>query len=203
MKPNIITALVLAAASVASYARAETTDATPAASPSTPPPAVSTAAGEVRTSNQIVYVPQLPSAQELTNAAYAQGVAIDKIADNGSQISVTYKLTNGQINSVTYQMLPAAQAGASQTVVIPTSPAPAVVYQPQPAPRVVYYYPESSYYPDYAYYPDRYWYSPISLSLGFGYGYYGGYRGHAGYYGHGGFRGGGYHGGGGGHHFHR
>lgn len=199
MKTIIVTSLLIGAMSFAPGMRAAAATDAPVA-PTTPPPAVSPFAGQISAPNQIVYVPQLPTAQELTNAGNAQGLAIEQIAETGSQISVTYKSGSGQTNTVTYQVLPNAQPGTSQTVVIPTTPAPTVVYQP--AQRVVYYYPaRSDYYSDYGYYPDRYWYSPVSLSLGFGFGYYGGYRSHVGFRSMGGYRGhGGYNGGHGYHH---
>jgi hypothetical protein len=204
MKPIIATILVFTTTALPWQLSAQNAEQ-PGNGPTTPPPSVAPLASEAPAPSQVVYVPQLPTAQELTNAASAQGVEVIAIADDRSQVTVTYKLKNGQTNTVGYQLLPAAQAGANQTVVLPTTPAPAVVYQTAAAPRVVYY-TRPSYYPDYVYYPSRYWYSPVSLSLGIGLGYYGGYyggyRGRVGGY-YGGHGHGGHWGGGHGHYRHR
>ncbi|MEO5961770.1 MAG: hypothetical protein ABIR80_21875 [Opitutaceae bacterium] len=120
---------------------------------------------------QIVYTPQLPSAADLTNAAAAQGLTVERIVQTGNQVIAFYRNTNGQAFTVAYQPLPPTAVGQNPApaVVVTQQPAPAVVYRP--APRVVYY----DDYPDYSY--PRYWYPPISLSFGFGYGrgyYHGG-----------------------------
>lgn len=187
MKTKILLPFVFAAALAVTGARAGAADdpsAAPAATPApadteatTPAPAVS-----MPTPNQILYVPRLPSAQELANAAAAQKVGIEQMLQTSAQITVVYKYANGQTNVVAYQLLPTAN------VAQPT-PAPKVVYRTAP-PRVVYY-SDPYWAPSYAYYPDYYWYPPVSLSLGFGYGWGGHF--------HGGYRGG-FHGGHGGHH---
>ena len=145
--------------------------------------------------NQTIYVPRLPSAQELSNAAaQQQGMSIDRIEKTDSQVTVVYKFTNGQTNTVAYELLPAAN-GAPVTGpaprVVTTTPPPTIVYRSSP--RVVYY--SDPYYSPYAYYPDYYW-PPFSLSLGLGYVWHGGYHGgwhgdHDGWHGghHGGWHG--------------
>jgi hypothetical protein len=125
--------------------------------------------------SQVIYSPRLPTPAELTNAATAQGVTIARIEQSTSQVTVTYQLANGQTNVVSYQLLPAAGSAVATT-----TPPPTVV---ETAPRVVYYEPAYGYYP--AYYPG-YWYPPVSVRLGFGYGFRGGYGFHGGYF-HGGF----------------
>jgi len=185
MKTNILTPFVLAAALASGVGAkaAMTDDSTPASMPA--------AGAALPAPNQTVYVPRLPSAQELANAAAGQqGVAIDRIEQTASQVTVVYKLPNGQTNAVAYQLLPAAASAPTQTpgaptqtLVTPTTPAPTVVYQT--APRAVYYSdPSPYYYSSDGYYPSYYWYPPVALSLGFGYGYF-----------HGGFHGGFHHGG--------
>lgn len=176
MKTNLVSAFVLAALFPLSGAWAQTAAASAASNPT-----VATAAAPAP--NQIVYSPRLPSATELTNAAAAQGLTVEKIEQSDAQVTAFYKNSTGQTNIVSYQLLPATSAPAANapTVIMPTTPAPTVV---QPAPSVVYYEPAyrygyaPGYYPayDYGYYP------PVSLSLGFG------FRG-----GHGGFRGGFHH----------
>ena len=92
-----------------------------------------------------------------------------------------------------------AQGSSSTTVVVP--PAYGYPYNGYSYPYYDgYAYPYYGYgYPYYGYYSPYWWYP--SVSIGFGFGYYGGYYGH-GYYGHGGYYGGhgGYHGGHGGGH---
>jgi hypothetical protein len=148
--------------------------------------------------NQMVYSPRLPSAAELTNAASAQGLTIDKIVQSASQMTVVYRTASGQTNTVAYMLLPSsgnASAGAPAsaapvvTVAAPSTPAPQVVYAQAPASEVVYYSAAPAYYDPY-YYPAYYspWYAPVALSVGFGFGYHGGFY-HGGYY-----HGGGWHG---------
>ncbi|MEO6005849.1 MAG: hypothetical protein ABIZ04_25740 [Opitutus sp.] len=172
MKTKIATAFLLAIGAVLSTAIGQT--------PSTPAPSVSVAPrpddpSMAVTPNQIVYAARLPTAQELTDAASARGTMINRIEQTGSQITVSYQLGNGQVNVVSYQLLPAA--GAAPTTAVVTTPPPTVVYVPSQ--RVVYYDPVRTYDP-------WYWYPPVSLSIGLGFrgGYYGG--GHfRGGYGHG------------------
>jgi hypothetical protein len=139
--------------------------------------------------NQIIYAPRLPSAAELSSAAAAQGLSIDKIDQTGSQITVVYRLNNGQLNVVSYQLLPTTDNAAATVPTAPQvveappapsySPSTTVVYAPPPPPQVVYYEE-----PVYYRYPS-YWYPPVSFRLGLGFhsgGYHGSYRGS--YHGH-------------------
>ena len=122
---------------------------------------------------QIVYTPQLPSAAEITSAATAQGLTVERIVQTQNQVVAFYRNASGQTSNVAYQsLLPAGTAAAPAATphVVVTSPPPTVVYQPAP-PRVVYYdYP--------SYYYSRPWYPPVSFSFGLGY--------HRGYHHHGG-----------------
>ena len=127
--------------------------------------------------NEVVYVPQLPSAAELSKAAAAQNVTIAQIDQTNSQVTVTYKYSNGAVNTVSYQPLANAENGTA--VPMPSSPAPAatagttVVYTTTTAPAPAYYY-DYPYY-GYGYYPWG-WYPPVSIGLGFGF-HGGGFRG--------------------------
>jgi hypothetical protein len=147
--------------------------------------------------NQIVYLPQLPAAADLAKAAPSQGVTIAQITQTSDQLTVVYKLTNGQTNAVQYRLLSAMDASApvpasAVGVPVPSTPGPAVAIA-APSTAVVYTSPA----PAYPYYNDPYyygpWYGPIGVSLGFGWGWHGGggwgWRG-------GGWRGGGWRGGG-------
>lgn len=147
------------------------------ATPSSPAPAVDTV--NAPAASQFVYTPRLPSAAELTNVAAAQGLAIDKIVQTESQMTVVYRSSNGQTNTVAYMLLPAAGAAStSSTTVVAANPAPRVVYT-EAAP--VYYY-DPFYYPSYYAGP---WYGPVSVNVGWGFGFHGGGGGWRG-----GFRGG-------------
>lgn len=131
--------------------------------------------------DQVIYSPRLPSAEELTHAASAQNRKIDRIEQTSSEVKVVYRFSNGQIETVSYQLLPADDGGSGGIPVsAPTTPPPpppttTVVYAPAPAP--VYYYPD--------YYPWWGWYPPVSLRVGVGFGYHHGWGGY-----HGGWRGG-------------
>lgn len=138
---------------------------------------------------QIVHTPQLPSAAEITNAAAAQGLTVERIVQTSNQVIAFYRHASGETSNVAYQSLPPAGTSTNPAApnvvvtsppnVVVASPPPTVVYQQ--APRVVYYDYPSYYYP-------RVWYPPVSFSFGLGY--------HRGYHG-------GYHGGYGGRHHHR
>jgi hypothetical protein len=149
-----------------------------AASPSAPQPSIvapTVASPTAVTPNQIVYAQRLPGITELTNAAAAQGITIDKIEQTSTQITAVYRYANGQTNIVAYLLLPTAGTAAIP-VPAPSTPPPAVVYDT--APRVVYYDESYGYGP--AYYP-YYWYPPVAFRVGLGfnyhYGYHGGYGG--------------------------
>jgi len=137
------------------------------------------------TPNQIVYAQRLPSVTELTNAAAAQGLTIEKIEQTSAQITAVYRYGNGQINAVAYLLLPAAGAVASPVVTsvpTPSTPAPAVAYY-ESAPNAVYYNDSYGYWP--GYYP-YYWYPPVSFRVGLGfnyhYGFHGGFGGYRGFH---------------------
>jgi hypothetical protein len=161
------------------------------ATPTTPAPAVQAAqvpqqpqpaqsvTQAAPTPNQVIYAPRLPSPNELTSAASAQGLTVEQINQTSNQVTVIYRNGSGQTNTVAYQLLPTAGA-APTTVVAPTAP-PTVIYRT--VPTTVYYDTYDPYWP-------RYYYPPVSLSLGFGFyhgwgGFHGGYRG--------GWHGGGHH----------
>ncbi|HVW20807.1 MAG TPA: hypothetical protein VHC86_06290 [Opitutaceae bacterium] len=131
------------------------------------------------TPTEVVYVPQLPTAADLTKAAQAQNVTIERIDQTASQVTAVYKYSNGQESTVSYQPLSAA---GSAGVPVPATAAPATTTS-----TVVYTTP--GYY-DYAPYPYYYpwgWYSPVVVGVGFGFhgGYHGGFRGgfHGGFHG--------------------
>ncbi len=172
MKKITTTAILAAGFFVAAVSFADSTGPAPAPAPT-----------------EIDYVNQLPNPNDLVNTGVPEGAKVSKIVETGSDITVTYSYSNGQIRAVTYRLLPAAGSSAtSPTVAASTTPTPStsapavvcadaspapVVYE-QPAP--VYYYPAYGYY-----YP---WYSPVSIGIGFrgGWGFRSGWGG--------GFRGG-------------
>lgn len=131
--------------------------------------------------SQTVYTPQLPSPAELTAAAAAQGLTVERIVQTSTQLIAFYRNASGQAVTVAYQSLPPAVAAATTSTVpapaprvVVVSPPPAVVYET--APRVIYYEPSPYYYPGI-------WYPPVSFSFGFGYRSF-----HGGGYHRGGFR---------------
>jgi hypothetical protein len=181
MKIKILSVFLTAAGLLATGATAQVT--TPTRAPVVTSDAPSTV-------NRVIYSPRLPSANELSNVAAAQGLSVERIDQTDSQITATYRSSNGQLSTVSYQLLPNGSDATATTVV--TTPAPNVVYT-SPAPRVVYRTaPSYYYYNDPFFYPwgGYGYYSPVSVSLGFGFGH--GYYGGRGYY-HGGYHGG-YHG---------
>jgi hypothetical protein len=160
---------LIAMALLAAGARAaDQSPANTVSMPSSPAPQMAPAAAP--TPNQIVYTPRLPSATELTNAAAAQGLTVERLEQTANQIVAVYRTSSGQINTVAYQTLPPSNGSASAQVVTPSAP-PVIVYE-QPAPRPVYYYDDPVYYPGV-------WYPPVALSFGFGFGHRfgGGFRG--------------------------
>ncbi len=195
-----IAAFALSGLTVSAFAQAGTV--TNAAAPSTEaPPAQFNA--PTPAPNQIVYRASLPSPQEISNAASAQGLTVEQINQSAGQVVAVYKTKNGQTMTVAYALLPTAggaayaQAGSPsgvspQTVAaVEYAPAGTVVSTGSPASTTVVY--TDPYYYDAAYSPWYYgygWgYPGIALGIGFG-GYYShGYY-HGGYY-----RGGYYHGG--------
>jgi hypothetical protein len=162
MKSKLLSIFVLAAGLAAVGARAQTVP--------TPAPVLDTPAAPEP--SQVVYAPRLPSAVELTNVAAAQGLGVEKIVQTSSQITVVYRSASGQTNTVAYQLLPTASTPAA--AVVAATP-PRVVYV-QPAPR---YYYDPFYDPFYAptYYGNP-WLVPVSLNLGWSWGYRGYHGGH-------------------------
>ena len=180
MKTRFVFAIVSSTLVFALGAHAQSNNpvvVSPSSAPS-PSAAPTVAPATAITPNQIVYAQRLPSVTELTNAATAQGLTIDRIEQTSTQITAVYRYGNGQINAVAYLLLPAAGAAANPNpVVTPTTPAPVVAYEATP--RVVYY--DDYYWP--GYYP-YYWYPPVAFRVGLGFNYHYGFHG-----GLGGFRG--------------
>jgi len=58
--------------------------------------------------SQIVYAARLPSPVELSNAAAAQGLTVERIEQTEHPNIGVYKFPNGQTSTVAYQLLPAA-----------------------------------------------------------------------------------------------
>jgi len=177
MKTKLYACLVLSSVLVAGSARAQSAPATvPAPAPAQPAatPGEPTVPAAV---NQTVYGQRLPTVDELSNAAAAQGLTVVRIEKTATQITATYRYPNGQTNTVAYLLLSGRSAAPAQ-VVSPTSPPPPTVYYYNTAPaRVVYYddYVPAAYYYGYP----RYWYPSFSVGVGLGYrsgGYYGGHR---------------------------
>lgn len=166
MKTNIPALLVFGTTLLGSVAVAQTV--APAAPASAP-------AASALVPSQTIFLSRLPSPVELTNAASAQGLTIERIEQSNAVVTVVYKYSDGQTKTVAYQMLPVAGTTSPAPVVVaaPTTIVPSTVYY-ESAPRV--------YYDDYYYPYARGWYPPVSLNLGLGF-----YRGGYGFRGGGGF----------------
>jgi len=135
---------------------------------STPTPLPPAAPAPAGVPNQVVYAPRLPTPTELSNAAAAQGMMLERIEQTPTQVIAVFKHPQGITNTVSYQLLPPTGTTTTQ-VVVPAEP-PEVIYRR--APRVIYY----DDYPRYSPYP-YYWYPPFSMHLGIGHSYRrGGYR---------------------------
>lgn len=190
MKRPLLTIAILASFGVAAT-HAQTSGGTAVVQPSSPAPVVKSpppsdpaiAAPNPNEApprvTQTVYTPALPSAAELTQAAAAQGLTVERIVQTSSQLIAFYRNASGQPITVAYQTLPPAGAQPAAAPAAETAPRVVVVSPPQTvvyesAPRVIYY--------DSPYYYPRVWYPPVSLSFGFGYRSF-----HGGPY-HGGFR---------------
>lgn len=163
----ILIAVVLATALLTAGATAQP------ASPVPTEPAPATVSTQAPAPNQIIYLPQLPTAAALANAAVAQGVTVEQINQTNTQITVVYKYSNGQTNTICYQLLSAMQ----------TAPAPATAPTVAVPATTTVVYARPAYYYDPFYDPWWPWFAPVSVSLGFG------FHGGGGYY-HGGFHGG-------------
>jgi len=143
--------------------------------------------------SEVIYLPQLPTAADLSRAAAAQGQTVTRIEQGNGGVTASYTNASGQTMVVSYQLLPngasvapgappppatggpAPAYGQDQNQVVvtqPTSPAPTVVYNDASAYNPYAY----DYYPAYGYSP---WYPAIGLGIGWGWGYnygWGGYR---------------------------
>ena len=133
---------------------------------------------------EIIYLPQLPSAESLASSAQSQGIGIVSIRQVSGQELVTYHFASGPDSLIAYRVLPGGAATAAQPEAVagampaPSTPAPAGVYA---AAAPAYYY---SSYPNYSYgYP----YYPWGwYGVGFGGWYGGGWGGFRGGFGYGG-----------------
>ena len=160
---SYFTATALTAALFATGVLAQTSTPTPTPTPAAPPAVIMPA-----TPNEIIYLPRLPEPTELTNAAAAQGITVQQIAQSSGQVTVVYRYADGQMHTVAYQLLPTAgSAPATATAPVAVAGVPAapstVVYA---APAAVY--PAPYYYYDPFYYPWP-WYGPVSFRIGLGY----------------------------------
>jgi hypothetical protein len=154
MKTNLITILALSVTFLAGTVSAQTVSAT-----ATPVPAQPAATAPVAPApSQTVYTRRLPTAAELSAAAAAQGLTVERIEQSATVVTAVYRNANGQYTSVAYLPLPGTAPAA------PAQAAPPSTVYVETAPRVVYYED----YPPYYVYP-RYWYPPVSVGIGFGF----------------------------------
>lgn len=179
---NLILSAVFAAAVLTTGALAQT--APDASAPRAPAP------------DRIVYVPQLPTAGDLLNAGKAQGLTVSRIEQTSDSVSVAYASSTGQVTTVLYRPISAADEGSAPAApqapaapYAPAAPSAAPAAAPAAATTVVYTTPAYPYpygYP-YGYYNPWWDWAPVAVAVGFGLGWEGG---------HGWAHGGGFHGGG-------
>lgn len=157
------------------------------AQPAATPTAPVTATAPDRT----VFAPRLPTPAELTDIAAAQGLAIERIEQTATQVTVTTKSADGRLNTVLYQLLSSIGTVPAAAPVSVTTPA--VVPVATPTTVVVTNEPEVIYVPSRRYYSyDPLWvpwndFVPFAVGVGLGFtfhdhgGHYGHFRGHSGW----------------------
>lgn len=159
---TIIGTVALATAFLTTGMLAQTAAPQPPAAPQTT--AISPAS-PMPAPNSIIYVPRLPTPTELSQAAAAQNLSIQKIEQTSSRITVMYQHADGSTTTVAYELLATATAAPAPA---PTSTT--TVVRSPPA-RVIYTSP-SWYYGGYydPFWDPWPWYGgPVSVSLGLGY----------------------------------
>lgn len=149
--------------------------------------------------DEIIYLPQLPEPAELTSAAAAQRIAVERIIRTSAQEIVVYQGADGRPHTVAYRLLPGASGAPTAANPVPSVVPAAAATQPEnedvmavpAAPATVVYAAPT---PDYYYYDPFYypwpWYGSVFYGIGLGYGYYGGGYRHFGTPGHRHFSGG-------------
>ena len=169
----IITAVVLATALLATGPATQTSNQPPV-------PAAPAAPAMAPAPDAIIYLHQLPEPAELTNAAAAQGITVERITRTSAEVTVVYQGADRQVHTVAYQLLPVA--GGSPTAActtltavpapggFPTAACPVLTAIPTASPTVLYAAPTPAYYYDSSYYPWP-WLGSVSFSGGLGYRY--------------------------------
>lgn len=166
----IITAVVLATALLAAGPATQTSNQTPV-------PAAPAAPAMAPAPDAIIYLPQLPEPAELTNAAAAQGITVERITRTSAEVTVVYQGADGQVHTVAYQLLPTAggsptAASTAPTAVpagggFPTEASFVLTAVPAASPTVVYAAPPPAYYYASSYYPWP-WLGSVSFGGGLG-----------------------------------
>lgn len=160
--------IVPLALALTAAARAQSSEPTAAVStPTTPAPAVSSPSPAP---TRIIYVPRLPSANELSAAAAAQNMPIVRIEISSTEVTAVYQAAGAPATAVAYRLLQPATTEAPPTVVY--RPAPAAVYYEDYGPAYYYGYP--------GYYVFPHVRPGVSLRFGFGGHHYRGGHGHRG-----------------------
>jgi len=110
--------------------------------------AVALASPALWAAGQVVYLPQLPTADQLTQSASTEGRTIARIDQTGNQVTVVYNGANGQSDTVSYQLLPqATSAAGGQTYVPPPQAYAPPAPQSYAAPTMSYAPPAAAYAP--------------------------------------------------------
>lgn len=180
MNTKSVSFLALGAAALLGAASSIAADTVPAPASSAAAPVATAAAAEPEIvapavqPDRTIYSGQLPSVAQLTQTAQAQGLTIANISQTARDITVTYRLSNHSTRTISYQLLPeavAAPAPASVPAVVQTAPTTVQVVEYTPAPPTVIYRTYDPYYYDPFYWPRV----PVSVNLGFGWGFRGGH----------------------------
>lgn len=177
MNTKSVSIFALGAAALVGAASACAADA-PSAAPSSGEPEIVAPAVPP---DRIIYSGQLPSVAQLTQTAQAQGLTIANISQTARDITVTYRLANNSTRTISYQLLPDAGAAVMTEpapTVVQSAPATVQVVEYTPPPPTVIYRTYDPYYYDPFYWPRV----PVSVNLGFGWGFRGG-RGYGHYHG--------------------
>jgi hypothetical protein len=125
--------VALAAASLVTVTSAATA---PAASQSVAAPPAVSPASPMPPPNRTIYAPTLPSVDELSDVAKAQGLTIEKIEQTADQVAVEYRHPDGRLSTVAYRRLSSADTAPPVAGVVPAAPAVAphttIIYQSPP-----------------------------------------------------------------------
>lgn len=171
MKANLLVPLAAALGVTALSAQEQPPPDPPP--PPAPPALASPSAAPVP--ERVIYLPHLPSVEELTHSAGVQGLMVVNLQQTSTEVTVTYRTRDNTTRTIAYRLLP-TDAGTPESlespVAAPAEPAPQVVQVVEvapPPPTVIYriYDPfrDDPFFADSHYFRRR---APVSIHLGVG-----------------------------------